>query len=148
MRPKFAMLAALAWFAPSVPGYAHHSVRANFDMNATRVVSGTISAVHIRNPHSQYVLDVTTENGTIEHWLIEWSDRNALIRRQVDVDRIKPGDVVTVTIWPSRRLEQVGYFVQALLPDGSTFRDCGFAEFRAAVVSSSEFSCPEAGGQD
>jgi hypothetical protein len=41
----------------------------------------------------------------------------------------------------------VAYFVQAEFPDGSIFRDCGFAEFRRAVVESTEFVCAEAGGE-
>jgi hypothetical protein len=136
-------LAAAILLASSV--HAHHSVRANFDMQASVEVRGTISAVNIRNPHSQYVLDVQTEDGSIAQWLVEWSDRNALIRRNVNVELIQVGDAVTFTLWPSRRLENVGYFVQAILPDGALFRDCGFREFREAVAESKEFSCPDGG---
>lgn len=141
---RVAILVLIVWLPVA---WGHHSVRANFDMAASVEVEGTISAVHIRNPHSQYVLDVIADDGSTEEWLIEWSDRNALIRRQVDVERIKQGDRVTITAWPSRRLPQVAYFVQAILPDGSLFRDCGFREFREAVVNSSEFSCENAAGE-
>lgn len=136
-------LAGAAAVVPVAAAIAHHSVRSNFDMNSTIVLDGTISAVNIRNPHSQYVLDVAGDDGAVTEWFIEWSDRNALIRRKVNVDKIKVGDRVTVTAWPSRRLDRVAYFVQAVLPDGSTFRDCGFREFREAVVNSTEFQCEE-----
>lgn len=125
--------------------FSHHSVFTNFDTSASVEITGTVTSVSIRNPHSQYVLDVAVEDDATEEWLIEWSDRNALIRRQVALDRIKVGDEITVTAWPSRRLERIGYFIQAVLPDGSTFRDCGFREFREAVVNSAEFRCPESG---
>jgi hypothetical protein len=129
-------------------GLAHHSVVANFDRDSPVELSGTISEVHIRNPHSQYVLDVTDGQGDETEWFIEWADKNALTRRGVDLELIKPGDDLTITVWPSHRLEHVGYFVRAILPDGSTYRDCGFIEFRKAVVDSQEFSCEEArGGQ-
>lgn len=141
----FLLAAGLALATHS--SFAHHSVAANFDSSRTVEVMGTITAVHLRNPHSQYVLAVPSEDGSTEEWLIEWSDRNALVRRKVDLDRIKVGDRVTITVWPSRRLESVGFFIQAVLPDGSVFRDCGFREFREAVVNSSEFSCPEADSQ-
>lgn len=144
MAIRFILAACLALFVGA--SFAHHSVFANFDTGASRVVTGTVKSVHIRNPHSQYVLDVASEDGTLEEWLVEWSDRNALVRRKVAIDRIKVGDVITFTLWPSRTLDRVGFFVQATLPDGSIFRDCGFGEFRDAVVSSKEFSCPEAGG--
>jgi len=141
---RFLLAAPLALFAEV--NSAHHSVFANFDTRSSIEVTGLVKSVNIRNPHSQYVLDVTGEDGTSEEWLVEWSDRNALVRRQVEIDRIKVGDEITVTLWPSRRLDNVGFFVQATLADGSIFRDCGFREFREAVVNSEEFSCPEAGG--
>lgn len=124
--------------------YSHHSVQANFDMRKSVEVVGTITAIHIRNPHSQYVLEAMDADGKPVEWLIEWSDRNALIRRGVAIDRIKVGDKVTFTLWPSRTLDHVGFFVRAVLPDGSIFRDCGFREFREAVVNSTEFKCEDA----
>lgn len=124
---------------------AHHSVFANFNINAVQELEGNVLAVDFRNPHSHITFAVTGDDGTAEEWLIEWSDRNSLIRRKVNTDRIKAGDRITVSVWPSYRLNRVGYFVQAILADGSTFRDCGFREFRQAVVNSTEFSCPEAG---
>lgn len=141
--PWLLLAAAIALLAET--SVAHHSVFANFDTSESIEVTGTVTSVNIRNPHSQYVLDVAAEDGSTQEWLVEWSDRNALIRRQVALDRVKVGDEVTVTVWPSRRLDRVGYFVQAVLADGSIFRDCGFREFREAVVNSTEFSCPEAG---
>ena len=131
----------------AAPSTAHHSVRANFEMDSPVEVEGTVTSVSIRNPHSQYTLDVESQGGELEEWLVEWSDRNALIRRKVAIDRIKVGDRLKITVWPSKILDRVGYFVQAEFPDGTIFRDCGFAEFRAAVVNSTEFSCREASGE-
>jgi hypothetical protein len=51
---------------------------------------------------------------------------------------------VTITLWPSQRLPNVGYFVQAVLADGSTYRDCGFVQYREAVAKSIKFRCEEA----
>ena len=108
-------------------------------------IYGTVLSVDMRNPHSRFMFEVRGEDGMPKEWLVEWADRNSLIRRKVEIDRIKAGDQVTLFVWPSYRLDRVGYFVQAKLADGSTFRDCGFREFRKAVVSTTEFSCPEAG---
>lgn len=74
-------------------GVAHHSVLINFDRQAVTEVSGTVSAVYLRNPHSQYVLDVTEDDGSVTEWFIEWADRNALTRRGVDLDLIQIGDI-------------------------------------------------------
>ena len=97
----------------------------------------------MRNPHSQYVVAVPGQDGTVTDWFIEWSDRNSLVRRGVDLDLIKPGDTVTLTLWPSQRLPNVGYFVQAVLADGSIYRDCGFVQYREAIVNSTKFRCEE-----
>jgi hypothetical protein len=142
-RPSVTLSILLAGLAFS-PAAAHHSVAANFDRSTTIELTGTITAVHLRNPHSQYVLDVVEDDGTVTQWFIEWSDRNALVRRKVDLGLIKVGDVLTITAWPSRRLDAVGFFVQAILPNGALYRDCGFLEFRSAVAESREFSCDTA----
>ncbi len=127
-------------------GVAHHSVVINFDRQAVTEVSGTVSAVYLRNPHSQYVLNVTEDDGSVTEWFIEWADRNALTRRGVDLDLIQVGDEVTIIIWPSHRLENVGYFRRAVLADGTIFSDCGFVEFRQAVANSTEYICDFAKG--
>jgi hypothetical protein len=126
---------------------AHHSVAINFDRGEPIEIRGTVKEVHLRNPHSQYVVDVRAADGTVTEWFVEWSDRNSLVRRGVDLELIKPGDTVTFSLWPSQRLPNVGYFVQAVLADGSTYRDCGFVPFREALLNSTKFRCDEASGK-
>jgi hypothetical protein len=127
----------------AVPAAAHHSVAINFERGEPTEIRGVVKEVHMRNPHSQYVVAVPEADGTVTEWFVEWSDRNSLVRRGVDLDLIKPGDAVTLTLWPSQRLPNVGYFVQAVLADGSIYRDCGFVQYREAVVSSTKFRCDE-----
>lgn len=117
---------------------AHHSVSANFNRDVRVEITGTLTAFHLRNPHTHMEIDVVEEDGTVAHWLVEWGTRNDLIRRGVEVDRIKEGETVTVTMIPSRRLEHVGYARSLVLPDGSTLRDCGFSAFRDALTSGEE----------
>jgi hypothetical protein len=134
--------ASAAWLIPFA-SIAHHSVAINFERGEPIEIRGTVKEVHMRNPHSQYVVDVPAENGAVTQWFVEWSDRNSLVRRGVDLELIKPGDTVTLTLWPSQRLPHVGYFVQAVLADGSIYRDCGFVQYREAVASSIKFRCEE-----
>ncbi len=122
---------------------AHHSVSGNFDQDARHDITGTLTAFHLRNPHSHLEVDVVEDDGTVSHWLVEWGTRNDLIRRGVDVDRIKVGDELTMQLIPSRRLEHVGYARAMVLPDGSLIRDCGFRAFREALVSGTEIECEE-----
>ena len=123
--------------------FSHHSVSANFDRAISVEITGTVTAFYLRNPHSHLELDVVDEDGSVAQWLIEWGTRNDLIRRGVDVNRIQVGDKLTVTLMPSRQLEHVGYMRSAILPDGSTIRDCGYAAFREALVNEQEFECDE-----
>jgi len=91
-------------------------------------------------------VDVVEADGAVTHWLVEWGTKNDLVRRGVNVDRIKVGDKLTITLLLSRTLEHVGYLQSALLPDGSTIRDCGYAAFRNALAAGKEADCKEAGG--
>ena len=137
------LLSASTMCLNALPTAAHHSVAINFEQGEPIEIRGTVKEVHMRNPHSQYVVSVPDDVGTITDWFVEWSDRNSLVRRGVDLELIKPGDTVTMTLWPSQRLPNVGYFVQAVLADGSVYRDCGFVKFREAVVNSIKFRCDE-----
>ena len=144
MKPTYAApLAAIAALLASLPSIAHHSVAVNFERGEPIEIRGTVKEVHMRNPHSQFVVGVSEKDGTATDWFVEWSDRNSLVRRGVDLDLIKVGDRVTFTLWPSQRLPNVGYFVQAVLADGSIYRDCGFVKYRESVVSATKFQCEE-----
>jgi uncharacterized protein DUF6152 len=144
VKPWFpVLLSAGATLLAALPSAAHHSVAINFERGEPLEIRGTVREVHMRNPHSQYVVDVPKEDGTVTEWFVEWSDRNSLVRRGVDLELIKPGDTVTLTLWPSQRLPNVGYFVQAVLADGSIYRDCGFVKYREAAINSTKFQCEE-----
>lgn len=120
---------------------AHHSVTVNFDTTKALDVVGVVKEVKIRNPHSQIILDVTSPDGSVKTWYIEWNDRNAMVRRKVPFDRLKVGDTITVNVNPNRTEDNVGYFRTATLSDGFVLRDCGFAAFREAVANATEITC-------
>ena len=120
---------------------AHHSVSANFDRDRLVEITGTLIEFRLRNPHTHLEVDVAEEDGSITRWLVEWGTRNDLIRRGVDVDRITVGDEVTVTMIPSRTLDNVGYARSLVLSDGSLIQDCGYAAFRDALRRGEEVEC-------
>ena len=136
MNRKFAAAAIiLGWlFLNGEQGLAHHSVAANFDQTKAMDVVGRVKEVAIRNPHSQITLEVTKPEGGVTEYYVEWSDKNALLRRSVPIDKIHVGDMVTVNVSPNRRLPNLGYFRTATLPDGTVVRDCGFAAFREGIA--------------
>jgi hypothetical protein len=139
---KKAAVAGLAgWLSLGAVAAGHHSVAVNFDNSKTLNLIGRLKEVDIRNPHSRITLEVRQPDGTVKEWLIEWSDRNALVRRKVPFQLLRVGDVVTITASPSRELDNLAYFRTAVLPDKSLLRDCGFAAFRQAIANGETVEC-------
>jgi Family of unknown function (DUF6152) len=128
-------------FFTCASGFGHHSVAANFDSSKSVVVTGKVKEFAIRNPHSQITLEVAQADGSTTEFFVEWSDKNALLRRTVPVDKLRVGDKVTITVSPSKRLPNLGYFRTALLPDGSVLKDCGFGAFRESVANGTKITC-------
>ena len=128
-----ALIAGLVLVSSAV-GFAHHSVASNFDQTKAVDVVGKVKEVEIRNPHSQITLEVPKPGGGVTQFFVEWSDKNALMRRKVPVSLIHVGDKVTINVSPSKRLANLGYFRTATLPDGTVLRDCGFAAFREGIA--------------
>lgn len=120
---------------------AHHSVAANFDREGSVEITGTLAVFIARNPHTHLEVDVVSEDGTVNRWLVEWGTRNDLIRRGVDLDKITLGEQITVTMMPSRTLEHVGYARSMILEDGTTVQDCGFRAYREALQRGEEVKC-------
>lgn len=132
-----------AWLCLSSAAIAHHSVGINFDASKAFTLTGVLKELDIRNPHSQITLAVKGDDGAVKDWFIEWSDKNALIRRKVGYERMKIGDTLAIRVSPSRRLENVGYFQSATLPDGSVLRDCGAGALTDAVEKGADLDCPQ-----
>ena len=136
--------AACLWLETAALG--HHSVTVNFDASRAMDLTGRLKEVDIRNPHSRITLEVKQPDGTVKEWLIEWSDRNALVRRKVPFQLLHVGDTVTVNVSPSRMLDNLAYFRTAVLPDSSILRDCGFGAFREAIANGETVDCQPAKG--
>ena len=138
---KLWIAGAVAWLWLGAAAAAHHSVVVNFDNSKELTLTGRIAELDIRNPHSQITLLVTQPDGTVKEWLVEWSDRNALVRRKIPFQLLRVGDTVTITASPSRMLDNLAYFRTAVLPDKSVLRDCGFGAFRAAIANGETVQC-------
>jgi hypothetical protein len=104
-RPIAARAAALlgaAVFAAAQPASAHHSWSADYDLSRSAHVSGSITRVMIRNPHSAIVLAVNADNGRSEQWTVEWASPQRLRDRGVTAEDLRIGDELFVTGNPHR----------------------------------------------
>ena len=100
---------------------AHHSVPVNFDMNSDIEVHGVIVRTKWVNPHSQLTLEVTTEDGETETWLVEMNALNTIRRLGKKLgwstDDFVVGETITVGGWRGRHDRSV-YFRRATLQSG------------------------------
>jgi len=96
---------------------AHHSPAA-FDRTKQIQVTGVVKAFKWQNPHSWIEVDVPGQGGASTTWGIEMTSPTYLVRAGWTSKSIKPGDMVTVTVYPVRTGEPGGMFVSVMLPDG------------------------------
>jgi hypothetical protein len=113
---------------------AHHAFAAEFDSTKPVKLAGKITKMEWVNPHAWMHLEVTSEDGKVENWMIEAGPPGALVRRGWRKDSVVPGTEVLVE----------GY--QAI--DGSyraNGRDVTFPDGRRLFAGSSGTGAPRDG---
>lgn len=81
----------------SLPALAHHSHNA-YEVTQWSDLEGTVSEVHLMNPHSWIYLDVTEENGETTTWALEAASPNSIMENGVKNEDVRPGDHIKVRI--------------------------------------------------
>ena len=108
---------AVAGLLAGTPAAAHHSFQM-FDTSKTIVLTGTIKEFQWTNPHTWTWIEVPNEQGAVEVWGIEGMSPNFLGRRGWSKNTLKPGDKVSITIYPLKEGQKGGTFLRAKFPDG------------------------------
>ena len=122
MKARLITLTVLAFTVGvlQLPVNAHHSIAAQFHLDKTNTVTGTIMKMEFKNPHAWLYLDVKAAQGQVSQWSIEFGSANALYRRGWRREDLPTGATVTVTGYVSRDGSQILGATDVKLADGRT----------------------------
>jgi hypothetical protein len=116
MRLAFATLATLLATGAAL---AHHSPIV-FDRTRQVTLTGTVTEFRWGNPHSWIHIDVADADGKVSNWGVEMDPASHLARAGWRASTLKPGDKVSVVVYPLRNDEKGGQYRSITLPDGKT----------------------------
>jgi hypothetical protein len=117
----FLLAALLATvFLASSPLLAHHST-AEYQLDRTVSVIGTVTEFAWNNPHAYVYLDVKDDKGNIEKWSGELGTLGQLYRANWRRDTLKPGDHITMFGNPAKDGRLLMRLQKIILPNGQEF---------------------------
>ena len=105
---------------------AHHSPIV-FDRSRQATLTGVVTEFRWGNPHCWIHVDVADADGKVSNWGVEMNPASHLAREGWRSTTLKPGDKVSIVVYPLRNDEKGGQYISITLPDGKTLgqRDDG-----------------------
>jgi hypothetical protein len=105
------------------PLFAHHGSASYKTDKVVVMKQATVTKFLWANPHAMLLFDVKEVNGDITHWAGEAGSPSAVRLLGWTKNSIKPGDVITVHLYPSKFESNVGRLDKIVLADGTTLKD-------------------------
>ena len=93
--------------------FAHHGTGASYDGSKEITLTGTVTQFVWRNPHAQLYFDVKDESGKVVSWSAELNSPGILAQEGWTRRMFNPGDVVTITVNPSKAGTSAGNTVRS-----------------------------------
>lgn len=84
------------------PTLGHHGSAASYDLTKHVTMTGTVTEWVWENPHCYVMYNAKDEKGNVVLWGAETHPPNIMIDRGWTRHSLKPGDIVTVTVFPSK----------------------------------------------
>ena len=88
-------LAAICAVAFTLPTWAHHS-HGNYDTTTWTPFEGTVTEIHLINPHSWIYLEVQDDRDQPTVLALEATGPNGLLENGINREDVRPGDTITV----------------------------------------------------
>ena len=121
MRTFFASASlTLALFAVAVPLSAHHSWPVSYSQLVT--VKGTVMDFAWENPHPMITLEVRTDDGKVEKWMVGGPAINRMEANGWNRSTVKKGDVITGTGYQFSDGQKIVRLERVVMPDGKEMR--------------------------
>ena len=111
---------ALALVLGTVPLLAHHSWPVNMERLVT--VKGTVMEFAWENPHPMITLEVRTDYGKVEKWLVGGPAINRMEANGWTKTTVKVGDVITGTGFQFSDGQKIIRLERIMLADGKEMR--------------------------
>jgi hypothetical protein len=81
--------------------FAHHGT-ANYDTTKSVTVKGSVTDFQFINPHVLIFMEAKEETGKVRKWQGELTSPNRLTRVGWTKSSIKPGDIITISGYPTK----------------------------------------------
>jgi hypothetical protein len=100
--------------------FAHHGSAEYKTDKLVVLKQATVTRFLWANPHSLVLFDVKNDNGNVMHWAGEAGSPAAIRLLGWNKNSLRPGDVITVELYPAKFDNAVGRLEKIVLADGTT----------------------------
>jgi hypothetical protein len=99
---------------------AHHTLRAQFDMKQTIILTGAVTRMDWSNPHVRLYMEVRNASKPVT-WELYLGSPNQQIMNGWKIDTYRRGDHVSVDAYPARDGSSVGFAKKVTAVSGRMF---------------------------
>ena len=113
-----ALLLSTIILVVSFPVLGHHGIFVTYDTETQVTLAGTVTEWEFANPHVQFSIDVTDDEGSVVNWAVEGSSVYYWSRSGWNRGSLRPGNEVEVTVFPARDGRPLGVVSKIVLSNG------------------------------